>query len=125
VLSFPIDQLDELQAGLPRQLGGAMICPAYVAGQVADGSTMVTDDGDAVGEEHHDGGSSAGVGQQQRSSDTDVRSALARCVVHGTLHALGFDHERSAEAQAQMFALEELALSEWRDNVHEVWSDEA
>jgi probable rRNA maturation factor len=30
VLSFPIDGLDELAAGLPRQLGDAILCPQVV-----------------------------------------------------------------------------------------------
>ena len=32
VLSFPIDALDELPAGVPRQLGDAVVCP-QVAGE--------------------------------------------------------------------------------------------
>jgi probable rRNA maturation factor len=30
VLSFPIDRLDELDPGLPRQLGDAVLCPQVV-----------------------------------------------------------------------------------------------
>ena len=30
VLSFPIDRLDELPAGVPRQLGDAVLCPQVV-----------------------------------------------------------------------------------------------
>ena len=30
VLSFPIDGLDELPEGLPRQLGDVVICPSFV-----------------------------------------------------------------------------------------------
>jgi ssRNA-specific RNase YbeY (16S rRNA maturation enzyme) len=30
VLSFPIDGREELQAGLPRQLGDVVLCPAVV-----------------------------------------------------------------------------------------------
>ena len=30
VLSFPIDARDELEAGLPRQLGDAVLCPQVV-----------------------------------------------------------------------------------------------
>jgi probable rRNA maturation factor len=30
VLSFPIDELDELPAGVPRQLGDVILCPAVV-----------------------------------------------------------------------------------------------
>lgn len=99
VLSFPIDEMDELADGMPRQLGDVVVCPAYVADQVADGTTMVTDD--------------AGV----RGRDGDLRAALARCVVHGTLHVLGFDHERGADASAEMFSREEHALASWREGV--------
>jgi len=33
VLSFPIDGLDELPAGVPRQLGDVVLCPAIVGEQ--------------------------------------------------------------------------------------------
>jgi probable rRNA maturation factor len=33
VLSFPIDRLDELPPGLPRQLGDVVLCPAVVGDQ--------------------------------------------------------------------------------------------
>ena len=33
VLSFPIDARDELEAGLPRQLGDAVLCPQVVGAQ--------------------------------------------------------------------------------------------
>src|SRR6476659_8247679 len=33
VLSFPIDGLDELPAGVPRALGDVIICPQVVAGE--------------------------------------------------------------------------------------------
>ena len=33
VLSFPIDARDELEAGLPRQLGDAVLCPQVVGAE--------------------------------------------------------------------------------------------
>lgn len=91
VLSFPIDGVEELPPGIPRQLGDVVVCAEYVAGQVADGSTMVGDD--------------AG-----RGGDEGLVAALRRCVVHGTLHLLGEDHGEEAAA-ARMFALEEDVLA--------------
>lgn len=89
VLSFPIDDLHEqLGAGEPRVLGDLLVCPAYVERQVTDGLTM--------------------------QGDTDLRTALERCVVHGTLHLAGFDHERSETDASEMFALEQLVLDRVR-----------
>jgi rRNA maturation RNase YbeY len=86
VLSFPIDDLHEDLGGpgIPRMLGDLLVCPAYVERQVAEGLTM--------------------------QADTDLRVALERCVVHGTLHLAGFDHERCDADATEMFALEQLVL---------------
>jgi probable rRNA maturation factor len=89
VLSFPIDGLDEdVPAGMPRSLGDVVICPAYVRRQLADGTTM--------------------------QGDETLAAALERCVVHGTLHLVGFDHERSETDANEMFALEQLVLDRVR-----------
>ncbi|MCW2920426.1 MAG: putative rRNA maturation factor [Thermoleophilia bacterium] len=89
VLSFPIDDLHEqLGPGEPRVLGDLLVCPAYVERQVAEGLTM--------------------------QGDPDLRSALERCVVHGTLHLAGFDHERSDQDATEMFSLEQLVLDRVR-----------
>ncbi len=92
VLSFPIDDLHEDLGGpgIPRVLGDLLVCPAYVERQVQEGLTM--------------------------QGDADLRTALERCVVHGTLHLAGFDHERSDQDATEMFALEQLVL----DRVHGV-----
>ena len=86
VLSFPIDELHEDIGGpgVPRVLGDLLVCPAYVERQVADGLTM--------------------------QADPDLVTALERCVVHGTLHLAGFDHERSHADATEMFSLEQLVL---------------
>jgi probable rRNA maturation factor len=39
VLSFPLDGLDQLPAGLPRQLGDVVVCPAVA---VAQGTPIAT-----------------------------------------------------------------------------------
>ncbi len=89
VLSFPIDDLHtQLGAGEPRVLGDLLVCPEYVTQQVADGHTM--------------------------QADPDLTSALERCIVHGTLHLCGFDHERSDQDAEEMFALEQLVLDRVR-----------
>jgi probable rRNA maturation factor len=85
VLSFPIDGLEELEPGLPRQLGDVVICPAYVEEQVAGRLQM-----------HH--------------TDETVDAALERCIVHGVLHLCGYDHERSKDDAAQMYQLEQQVL---------------
>lgn len=89
VLSFPIDGLVEpVGPGEPRVLGDLLVCPAYVARQVLEGLTMQGED--------------------------QLRPALERCVVHGTLHLCGFDHERSDHDAEHMFALEQLVLDRVR-----------
>ncbi len=89
VLSFPIDPWDEpLAPGEPRVLGDLLVCPAYVQRQVAEGLTM--------------------------QGDPTLREALERCVVHGTLHLCGFDHERGEAEETEMFALEQLVLDRVR-----------
>jgi probable rRNA maturation factor len=92
VLSFPIDELDELDAGVPRQLGDVTICTAWVERQVADGTSMVP----------------AGPGQ---GGDATLDAALRRCVVHGLLHLLGMDHEAGEAHAEEMFAAEERILA--------------
>ena len=89
VLSFPIDDLlEQLGPGEPRVLGDLLVCPSYVEHQVAEGLTM--------------------------QGDPDLTTALERCVVHGTLHLCGFDHERSDLDAEEMFALEQLVLDRVR-----------
>lgn len=89
VLSFPIDDLHErLGEDEPRVLGDLLACPEYVARQLEEGTTM--------------------------QHDVDLVAALERCVVHGTLHLCGFDHERGDADAAEMLALEEHVLERVR-----------
>jgi probable rRNA maturation factor len=89
VLAFPIDAWDApLGAGEPRVLGDLLVCPAYVERQLAEGLTM--------------------------QDDPTLREALERCIVHGTLHLCGFDHERSDLDAQEMFGLEQLVLDRVR-----------
>jgi probable rRNA maturation factor len=90
VLSFPIDGVGEILPGLPRQLGDVVVCIPYVREQFAAGETMVPVDG--------------------RSGDSTLEQAVARCIVHGTLHVLGEDHELGEHAAAQMYDLEATAM---------------
>lgn len=85
VLSFPIDGVEPLADGVPRQLGDVVVCPAYVAAQLAAKRSMYR-------------------------GDHNLRSAVRRCVVHGVLHLLGEDHEAGDEQAARMFALEQKVL---------------
>ncbi len=89
VLSFPIDGLLEpVGAGEPRVLGDLLVCQSYVEQQLVDGTTM--------------------------QDDVDLAAALERCVVHGTLHLCGFDHERSELDAAEIVGLEQLVLDRVR-----------
>ena len=97
VLAFPIDGLLEpIGPGEPRVVGDIVVCPSYVARQLADGSTMVPH----------------GPGQEE--GDATLDAALERCIVHGALHIAGFDHERSETDAQEMFALEQLVLDRVR-----------
>lgn len=97
VLAFPIDGLLEpVGPGEPRMVGDVLVCPAYVAAQVADGATM----------KPH--------GPGQEDGDATLDAALERCIVHGALHVAGFDHERSELDANEMFALEQLVLDRVR-----------
>ncbi len=49
------------------------------------------------------------VRQQAKRSGEPVRRALARVLIHGTLHLLGYDHANPQDA-ARMFALQEQIL---------------
>jgi probable rRNA maturation factor len=89
VLSFPIDGLlEELPPGMPRAVGDVVVCPEYVRGQLAEGTTM--------------------------QDDATLGAAVERCVVHGVLHLCGFDHERSEVHAAEMLGLEQLVLDRVR-----------
>ena len=89
VLSFPIDGLDPLAEGLPRQLGDVVVCGPYVAEQSLQGATLAHSEG---------------------RDDESLDIALSRCVVHGVLHLCGFDHELGEAAALEMFELEQQIL---------------
>lgn len=93
VLSFPIDEAEELAPGMPRQLGDVLICGPYVEDQVVDGRSMVPD-------------------VPGRAGDATVEAAMARCVVHGVLHLCGYDHEAGRMQALEMFALEQAVLDD-------------
>ena len=97
VLSFPIDGLVEaIPEGMPRQLGDVVICIDYVRRQLAAGTTMVPH---GPGQEH---------------GDATLEAAIERCIVHGVLHLVGFDHERGEVAAHEMFELEQQVLDRVR-----------
>ena len=97
VLSFPIDGLDvHLAPGEPRMVGDLVVCVPYVVEQLEAGITMLPH---GPGQEH---------------GDATLEAALERCIVHGTLHLAGFDHERSEQDALEMFALEQLVLDRVR-----------
>lgn len=89
VLAFPIDGLSSrVGEGEPRVLGDLLICPSYVSRQIKDELTM--------------------------QGESDLTLAVERCIVHGTLHLAGFDHERSEHDAKHMFELEQLVLDRVR-----------
>jgi ssRNA-specific RNase YbeY (16S rRNA maturation enzyme) len=81
---------------MPTALGDVVVCPDYVALQLAEGRTMLP----------------AGPGQE--GGDAVIYDALARCIVHGVLHLAGFDHERGEQDARQMFELEQAVLDRVR-----------
>lgn len=87
VLSFPLDGVEEIDPGRPRLLGDLVLCEAIIIDRHESGQSMVRDD--------------------RTESD-----AARRCLVHGTLHLLGEDHETPEDAN-KMYALEERALTAW------------
>lgn len=84
VLSFPADGLDEVPLEMPRELGDLVLCESEIAERLSSGTTMVRE-------------------------DADLLAAVRRCVVHGMLHLLGYDHD-SSDAEAVMFGLEDSIL---------------
>ena len=97
VLAFPIDGLVEpIGSGEPRVVGDIVVCPAYVMLQLQSGTTMVPH------------------GPGQEAGDATLVAALERCIVHGTLHLAGFDHERGEVHAEEMVALEQLVLDRVR-----------
>jgi probable rRNA maturation factor len=45
-----------------------------------------------------------------KSENVDIEDKLARLTVHGFLHLLGYDHERSSAEEKNMFSLEDNIL---------------
>ena len=53
-------------------------------------------------------------GPGQEHGDGTLEAAIERCVVHGVLHLVGFDHERGETAAHEMFELEQQVLDRVR-----------
>jgi probable rRNA maturation factor len=51
---------------------------------------------------------------QSKSSGEPLRDSIARLVIHGLLHLLGYDHTRGPKAARQMEARQEAYLKRWR-----------
>ena len=47
---------------------------------------------------------------EARAQNKDLRAHYVHMIVHGTLHAIGYDHERSAHEAKRMEGLEILIL---------------
>lgn len=86
VLSFPIDELR------PNQ--------EFVEGQATLGDVVLC----------------PSVAQRQaQSAGHSTEIELEILLVHGILHLLGFDH-REAEEENEMFGLQRMIISEWKDS---------
>lgn len=48
--------------------------------------------------------------KQAKSENTSIEKKLAQLTVHGFLHLMGYDHEKSRQEAEEMFALEEKIL---------------
>jgi len=53
--------------------------------------------------------------KQAKSENVSIEKELARLTVHGFLHLLGYDHERSKKDEVEMFRLENKILKKWQD----------
>ena len=53
--------------------------------------------------------------KQAKSENVSIDRKLAQLTVHGFLHLLGYDHERSDEDEIEMFKLENKILKKWQD----------
>lgn len=51
---------------------------------------------------------------EARESGESVRDAVARLVIHGLLHLVGYDHTRSCRDARRMEARQEAHLADWR-----------
>jgi probable rRNA maturation factor len=57
--------------------------------------------------------------REAREADQPIEAHVLYLVLHGILHLLGYDHERSAAAQQRMEALEQTVLTFMRSNGHD------
>lgn len=89
VLSFPVDGAEPLADGVPRQLGDIFVCLEYVERQLMTGDTI------------------------SGRPDESLLEALEHCVVHGSLHLLGMDHDSDAR-EREMLSRESTLLAELR-----------
>ncbi|MEK7124773.1 MAG: rRNA maturation RNase YbeY [Patescibacteria group bacterium] len=54
------------------------------------------------------------TGRGQTPSGSKLKEELAKCLIHGILHSLGYDHERSREQAKIMFEKQDFYFSEVR-----------
>jgi len=91
VLSFPLEE-DKNYGILP--LGDIFICSAFALR--ASTSTEVSAD---------------------KSVFAENKREIARLVIHGLLHLLGYDHEKSENDEEKMSKLENNILNKWLDHI--------
>ncbi len=90
VLSFPILKLDNLD-GLPEENGAIIdLGDIFISIKQAEANAQ--------------------------SSGMTLENQLAFLVVHGLLHLLGFDHERSPEDEKKMFEMQAIILNKVGSN---------
>ena len=53
--------------------------------------------------------------KQAKGENVDIETKLAQLTVHGFLHLLGYDHERSEKDEIEMFKLENKILKKCQD----------
>ena len=51
------------------------------------------------------------VRENAKDSKLSLKKELAKTLIHGILHILGYDHERSIKGEAQMFQKQEFYVS--------------
>jgi len=85
-LAFPMDGLDELPDGLPRQLGDVVVCPDVCALEAS--SAEPTTPG----------------GKPRPPAAPAGGEAWRKPLVHALLHLVGYDHGAEMEAREELYA---------------------
>ena len=122
VLSFPLDGHDEPDPPtIPALIGDVVVCPAYVhaasGGETATNETATATNQTATATNQTATatnqtatGEPTTATNQTATREPGLDEALARRVVHGVLHVLGYDHADAADAAVMQRRERELLV---------------